>query len=159
MFELAVEKNQAEAIYQELLTLREVYHQVPGIGDILSDDRLEPYEKDSIMEKLVTGFSEMMQNFLRVVYDLLLMIDEYERRYDEHQGLILGSVTTAIPLSKEQHQAMEEKAAQLLGYEQAHLVNLIDPSIVGGVVIEANHQVIDGSIRKQLEHMQQKLLK
>ncbi|MHC6207908.1 F0F1 ATP synthase subunit delta, partial [Enterococcus faecalis] len=57
------------------------------------------------------------------------------------------------------HQAMEEKAAQLLGYEQAHLVNLIDPSIVGGVVIEANHQVIDGSIRKQLEHMQQKLLK
>ncbi|EHR4739516.1 F0F1 ATP synthase subunit delta [Enterococcus faecalis] len=165
LFELAVEKNQAEAIYQELLTLREVYHQVPGIGDILSDDRIEPYEKDSIMEKLVTGFSEMMQNFLRVVYeyrrmyDLLLMIDEYERRYDEHQGLILGSVTTAIPLSKEQHQAMEEKAAQLLGYEQAHLVNLIDPSIVGGVVIEANHQVIDGSIRKQLEHMQQKLLK
>ena len=80
----------------------------------------------------------------RRMYDLLLMIDEYERRYDEHQGLILGSVTTAIPLSKEQHQAMEEKAAQLLGYEQAHLVNLIDPSIVGGVVIEANHQVIDG---------------
>ena len=67
-------------------------------------------------------------------------------------------MTTAIPLSKEQHQAME-KAAQLLGYEQAHLVNLIDPSGVGGVVIEANHQVIDGSIRKQLEHMQQKLLK
>ena len=45
----------------------------------------------------------------RRMYDLLLMIDEYERRYDEHQGLILGSVTTAIPLSKEQHQAMEEK--------------------------------------------------
>ena len=46
-----------------------------------------------------------------------------------------------------------------MGYEQAHLVNLIDPSIVGGVVIEANHQVIDGDIRKQLEHMRQKLLK
>lgn len=96
LFELAVEKNQAEAIYQELLTLREVYHQVPGIGDILSDDRLEPYEKDSIMEKLVTGFSEMMQNFLRVVYeyrrmyDLLLMIDEYERRYDERPRTNFG---------------------------------------------------------------------
>ena len=43
--------------------------------------------------KLVTGFSEMMQNFasgLRISShgDLLLMIDEYERRYDEHQGLI-----------------------------------------------------------------------
>ena len=42
------------------------------------------------------------------------MIDEYERRYDEHQGLILGSVTTAIPLSKEQHQAMEEKSCPII---------------------------------------------
>lgn len=165
LFELAIEKDSAEAIYQELLTLREIYHQVPGIGEILSDVRLEPYEKDGIMEKLISGFDGTMKNFLQVVYnygrmnDILLMIDEYERRYDEHQRIVLGTVSTAVPLTKEQHQAMEEKAAQLLGYEQAHLINLIDPKIVGGVVIEANYKVIDGSIHKQLERIQQLLLK
>lgn len=90
LFGLVVEKNQVKAIYQELLTPRRVHHQVPGTGDILSDDRLELYEKGSIMGKLVTGSSEVMQNSLQMVYecrhmyDLLLMIDECERHYDEY---------------------------------------------------------------------------
>ena len=82
----------------------------------------------------------------RRMYDLLLMIDEYERRYDEHQGLILGSVTTAIPY-QEQHQQWKKK---LPWYEQqAHLVNLIDPSVSAEWLL-ANHQVIDGI---RIEHM------
>lgn len=165
LFELAIDKQEADNVYQELLTLREIYHEVPGLGDILSDARLEPYEKDEIMNKLIASYEGMVKNFLMVVYkysrmnDLLLMIDEYELRYDEHRSLILGTVSTAIPLTKEQHQAMEEKVASMLGYEHAHLINLIDPEIVGGVVIEANHQVIDGSIHKQLEQIRQRLMK
>lgn len=165
LFELAIEKQEADSIYQELLKLREVYQEVPELGDILSDVRLEPYEKDEIMKQLVIGFEGTVKNFLFVVYnytrmnDLLLMIDEYERRYDEHKSLLLGTALTAVPLTKEQHQLMEEKAAKLLGYEKASLVNLIDPSIVGGVVIEANYKVIDGSIHKQLEQIQEMLLK
>ena len=44
-----------------------------------------------------------LKTFLEVVYeynrmdDLLFMIEEYERRYDEHQGLLLGSVTNSSP--------------------------------------------------------------
>ncbi|OJG74218.1 ATP synthase subunit delta [Enterococcus quebecensis] len=165
MFELAIEKQEADSIYQELLTLREVFHEVPGLGDILSDVRLEPYEKDEIMKQLTNGFEGTVEHFLYVVYnysrmnDLLLMIDEYERRYDEHKSLLLGTALTAIPLTKEQHQLLEEKAAKLLGYEEAHLINLIDPAIVGGVVVEANNKVIDGSIHKQLERIQELLLK
>ncbi|MFD2305218.1 ATP synthase F1 subunit delta [Enterococcus termitis] len=165
LFELAIEKQEADSIYQNLLTLREIFHEVPDLGGILSDVRLEPYEKDEIMNQLIRGFDGTMKNFLYVVYnysrmnDLLLMIDEYERRYDEYKSLLLGTVLTAVPLSKEQHQQMEEKAAALLGYEQASLINLIDPAIVGGVIIEANHKVIDGSIHKQLERIQELLLK
>lgn len=165
LFELAFEKQETDAVYQELLTLREVFHEVPELGDILSDVRLEPYEKDEIMKQLAQGFDGMVKNFLFVVYnysrmnDLLLMIDEYEHRYDEYKRLLLGTVVTAVPLSKEQHQLLENKTATLLGYEQANLINLIDPSIVGGVVIEANHKVIDGSIHKQLEKIKELLLK
>lgn len=165
LFELAIEKQQADQVYQKLLTLREVVQDVPGLGEILSDARLEPYEKDKIMEQLTNGFEGIVKNFLEVVYnynrmsDLLLMIDEYEYRYDEHRRLILGTVITAVPLTKEQHQTMEAKAAQLLGYEKSNLINLIDPKIIGGVVIEANYQVIDGSIQKQLEKIEALLKK
>ena len=163
LFELANEKGQTEAIYQELLILREVFHQVPGIGEILSDVRLEPYEKDVIMEKLVSGFDSLMKNFLAVVYnygrmnDMLLMIDEYEHRYNENNGLLLGSVTTAVPLSAEQLTRLEENVAKTMNYQTVELKQQVDSTIIGGAIVEADHQVIDGSIRTQLEKLRNQL--
>lgn len=163
LFELAQEKQIADEVYQQLLKLREVYHLVPGIGDILSDARLEPNEKDEIMEQLIKGFDGVVEDFLNVVHsysrmsDMLLMIDEYERRFDDYHGLILGTVVTAVPLTKDQHQAIEAKAAGVLGYEQATLINLIEPKILGGAIIEANYKVIDGSIRRKLKDIEETL--
>lgn len=165
LFELALQKQEADEVYQQLLKLREVYHLVPGIGDILSDARLEPMEKDEIMEQLLKGFSGTMENFLQIVHkysrmnDMLLMIDEYERRYDDHRSLILGTVVTAVPLTREQHREIEAKAAKLFGYEEANLINLIEPKILGGAIIGANYKVIDGSLRNQLKQIEQQLLR
>ncbi|MCB5951879.1 F0F1 ATP synthase subunit delta [Enterococcus sp. BWT-B8] len=165
LFELALEKQEADDVYQQLLKLREVYHLVPGIGDILSDARLEPTEKNEIMEQLLKGFSGTAESFLQVVHsysrmnDMLLMIDEYERRYDDHKSLILGTVITAVPLNREQHRQIEAKAANLLGYEEANLINLIEPKILGGAIIGANYKVIDGSLRRQLQQIEEQLLR
>ncbi|MDU4834872.1 MAG: F0F1 ATP synthase subunit delta, partial [Enterococcus faecium] len=41
LFELAIDSNQAEEIYQDLVSLRQIYEQVPGLGNMLSDVRLE----------------------------------------------------------------------------------------------------------------------
>ena len=42
LFELAIDSNRAEEIYQELLSLRQIYAEVPELGNLLSDVRLEP---------------------------------------------------------------------------------------------------------------------
>ncbi|MGM0125055.1 ATP synthase F1, delta subunit [Enterococcus sp. AZ194] len=157
LFNLAMEEQATEEIYQQLLSLRDVYAELPDLGNILSDTRLEPNEKRAIMDKLVLHYEGTIKKFLEVVFnynrmdDLLLMIEEYEHRFGEQQGLISGVATTAVPLSEEQKSKLEVKIAQYLGYKEAKLANKVDPSIVGGVVVEANHQVIDGSIGKQLE--------
>ncbi|MCQ4503299.1 F0F1 ATP synthase subunit delta, partial [Vibrio parahaemolyticus] len=67
LFELAIDSNSAEEIYQELLSLRQIYSEVPGLGNVLSDVRLEPHEKRIIMDKLVSGFDGIVKNFLEVV--------------------------------------------------------------------------------------------
>ncbi|MGC2930571.1 ATP synthase F1 subunit delta, partial [Enterococcus faecium] len=89
--------------------------------------------------------------------DLLFMIEENERRYDEHQGLLLGCVTTAVPLSDEQRIQLEKKVAKTMNYQSVELKQIVDSSIIGGAIVEANHRVIDGSIRTQLENMRNQL--
>ncbi|MGM9904403.1 ATP synthase subunit delta [Enterococcus sp. 10A9_DIV0425] len=163
LFELAIASNNQEEIYQELLSLRQVYTSVPELGNILSDVRLEPHEKRVIMDKLVSGYDGIVKNFLEVVYnynrmsDLGLMIDEYEHRYNEHKGLLLGSVKTAVPLSDEQLKRLEENVAKTMDYQKVELKQSVDSSIIGGAIVEADHRVIDGSIRTQLEKMRNQL--
>lgn len=61
LFELAIDSNQAEEIYQDLVSLRQIYEQVPGLGNMLSDVRLEPHEN----EKSWTSLSAVMMGSLK----------------------------------------------------------------------------------------------
>ncbi|MBE9896936.1 F0F1 ATP synthase subunit delta [Enterococcus casseliflavus] len=163
LFELAMEEQRLTEVYQELLTLRQIYQEIPTFGQIVTDNRLDLHEKRQLVDQLLKGFEGLVRNFLEIVYeydrmnDLLLIIDEYERRYDEYQGLVLGTITTAVALSAEQKSKIEKQIADKLGYKQAQLKETIDPTILGGVIVEANHQVIDGSIKSQLDYLRQKI--
>lgn len=163
LFELAVEEQQTEAVYQDLLTLRKIFQEIPDLGNMLSDVRLDSDKKRKIMDQIVKGNNEIVENFLEVAYrynrldDLLFIIDEYERRYNEAKKVILGTVTTAVKLTEDQKLQLTKKIAQRLGYEKAELTEQVDPEILGGVIIEANHQVLDGSVKSRLENLRNQL--
>lgn len=163
LFELAIEEQQQDAVYQELLTLRAIYQALPELGNVLTDRRLDLHQKRKIMDDLVQGYDGIVKNFLEIVYqynrmdDMPLIIDAYEKRYDESKGLVLGMVTTAIALSEEQKEKLSTKIAAMLGYQRASLTEIVDPTILGGVRVEANHQVIDGTIKSQLDYLQKKI--
>lgn len=163
LFELAIDLNKAEEIYQELLSLRQIYQAIPNLGKILSDARLKPHEKRIIMDKLVIGYDGIVKNFLEVVYnyshmsELSYIIDEYEHLYNEYRGLLLGNVKTAVPLLDEQLKNLELNVAKAMNYQKVELKQIVDSSIIGGAIVEANHRVIDGSIRTKLEKIRNQL--
>ncbi|MEO1782648.1 MULTISPECIES: ATP synthase F1 subunit delta [Enterococcus] len=156
LFELAAEENQSEAVYQDLLKLRQIYQEIPDLGNMLSDVRLDLAAKKQLLGHLTAGFDGLVKNFLLVadrynrMADVPLIIDDYELRYDEEKGLILGTVTTAVAMSSEQKSRLEASVAKRLGYETAQLTAKVDPQIVGGVVVEVQDRVIDGSVAAQL---------
>lgn len=116
LFELAMEEQRAEAVYHELMTLRQIYQEIPMFGQIVTDNRLDLHEKRKLVDQLFNNFDGLVKNFLEIVYeynrmdDLLLIIDEYECRYDEQQGLVRGTVTTAVALSSSQKNNCRNKS-------------------------------------------------
>lgn len=156
LFELAQAEQQTEPVYQELMRLRAIFQEIPEIGGILTDNRLEPDQKAHVVQPLLENFDGIVHNFIGVVYnynrmnDIPLMIAEYERRYDDFNGVILGKVTTAVPLAPGQKEQIAANFAQRLGYEKAELAEEVDESIIGGVIVEANYHVVDGSLKTQL---------
>lgn len=164
LFEAALDKEQLAEVYQELRSLRKVFTNIPDLGDILTDARLEPDEKEKIFATIAPRYDGLVGNFLQVVFeyrrmdDLVFMIDEYERRYDEYRGVLYGVCKTVQPLTPEQKAKLEENFARVAHVKQVQLDNQVDPSILGGVVVEASHKIIDGSLKRQMERLQRALL-
>ncbi|MBV7389095.1 MULTISPECIES: ATP synthase F1 subunit delta [Enterococcus] len=156
LFELAEEGSETDAVYQSLIILDGVFDEIPDLGNILTDVRLTGDEKEAIMNRLLQNFDGLVKNFLKVVFDynriddVPFMIEEFNRRYDIKNKIAEGTITTAVAITPEKKAEIEAKVAEVFGYQKALLKPLIDESILGGVVVEANHRVLDGSLASQL---------
>lgn len=159
LYEVAAEQQQIDAVYEQLQVLKEVFQEIPDLGALLTDVRLKSTDKQVIFDELCQSFTGIVSDFLKVVFraermdDMIYMINEYERLYDEKHGILKGTITTVVPLSEGQKAQVEAKVASLLGYQTAQFKEVIDPSIIGGLLISANDRVIDMTLKHRLELM------
>ncbi|MGX7024804.1 ATP synthase F1 subunit delta [Vagococcus hydrophili] len=165
LFEEAIQLKSVSEIYQEMIQLREVYRQVPDLGDILSDDRLTVFEKVNIVKDLENSFSDVVGKFIHTVYDygrmneMPAIIDEFEHLYYEQFGIVVVDVTTAVALNMDQRHDLEDKLASQFHANKVVIRPKIDPAIMGGMIVESEHRVIDQSVRNELSEIHAALLK
>ena len=165
LYDTSREEHHLDETFEELMALREIYIEVPELGRILSDDRLEPFEKVEILHELDKDFGDTVSKFLRVIYEYGRMdeipqiIDEFEHFYYDNKGILIAEVTSAIDLTEAQVAKLEVEIAARYGYKQIKLKQKVDPDILGGLIVSANHKVIDNSIKRQLATMHTELLK
>lgn len=164
LFDQAIQLKATSEVYQELLELREVYHQVPDLGEILTDDRLAVYEKVNIVKDLENSFSDVIAKFIHTIYDygrmddMLDIIDEYEHLFYKQFGIVVAEVTTAVALSLEQRHELEISLAKQFHASKVVLRTKLDPAIMGGMIVESEHQIIDQSVRTELNNIHAELL-
>lgn len=165
LFELAETKQVLEEVFQDVQVLRQIFTEVPNLGDVLSNSKLAMTEKDQIIETLTSEFQGLLKQALFVIYrnqrmdDLLYIIADFEGRYYEKMGVLPVKVTTTVPLNKQQKEQLVTKLKTQFGYAQIELTEAIDPTILGGVVVETKNQVIDGSLKTRLNQIKKSLSK
>ena len=76
---------------------------------------------------------------------------------DQQLGNIDVDVTTALELSADELENVRAKVSSALG-KNAKVKQLVDPSILGGLVVRVQDKIIDASVRYQLQAMKQQLL-
>ena len=75
---------------------------------------------------------------------------------EEDEDVVGVTVTTAIPLDDELRQTITKKCEQDFG-RKVFLIEQVDPSIVGGLVLEARGERRDISVKTQLRVAQETL--
>ncbi|MDD5276051.1 MAG: F0F1 ATP synthase subunit delta [Methylovulum sp.] len=74
----------------------------------------------------------------------------------EDAGYIDVEVSTAYAFSEEAQRDFVATLEKMLS-KKVHITEIVDKSLIGGVLVRAGDQVIDGSIRGQLQQMQKAL--
>jgi F-type H+-transporting ATPase subunit delta len=88
---------------------------------------------------------------------LLPHINElYRALRDEAESRLSVKVVSAIPLDEDQSSRMKQALAQRFECE-IELENEVDTEIIGGAVVYAGDQVIDGSLRGRLQKLSNSL--
>ncbi|KAI3984390.1 hypothetical protein MKX01_011344 [Papaver californicum] len=159
----AAKANAVEKVEAELLDLADasarspVFSQFTQDLSVPRDTRLKAIEAITAEAK----FTDITKNFLSVLAHngRLRHIDTITKRFVEltmaHKGEVSAIVTTVIPLPADEEKQLKETLQEIIGQgKKVKLTQKIDPSILGGLVVEFSQKVFDMSIRTRARQME-----
>jgi F-type H+-transporting ATPase subunit delta len=164
LFELAVEQEKVAVVLDELKTLRKIFQEVPELGIALMDNRLSKEQKKQLFSFLQGQSSQLVENFLSILFEanrielFSLIVDDFEQRLLNKAHKTQGTVTTAIALTENQKENLKQSVAKKFGFTSVEFTNKVDETIIGGVIIEVNQKMIDGSVKSQLQKLEKLLI-
>ncbi len=105
------------------------------------------------------GFGKLVQNFVGVVAnnrrlrDLRAMVSAFAALVADRRGQIAAEVTTANGLTDVQREQLRARLIEA-GYARVNIVEQIDPSLLGGMVLRIGARLYDTSLKSRLQRLQ-----
>jgi F-type H+-transporting ATPase subunit delta len=162
LFQAAREEGMLEEVASEQRMLATALRESPQLQSFLRNPQIDPPDKAAVLEQLVEGASHLTRNFVRLVAqkgrsgELAEMSDELDALVDREQGRLAVELTTAYELSDEEASSIVERIEQASG-RKVEASRSVDPSLVGGLVLQIGSFRADGSVRGRLERLRQEL--
>lgn len=140
-----------------------------GLWHVLRNPAIPAPRKRALVDALLErgGASTTMSQPVRKLIlllaerDRLVVLPElvmaYGERLMDHQKVMRGEVTTAVPLAPERLRAIEDGLGHATG-RKVILASRIDAAILGGAVTRLGSTVYDGSVTTQLQRMKESLI-
>lgn len=120
---------------------------------------------EAVKEKSKDEADLIIENFLKILLknnDFSLadkIVAEFSAYLKEQEGKIEAEAVTARQLSVEEEKELSQSIKGQLAAEEIELVNKVDKSILGGLIIRFKDKLFDGSLKNKLETLKTNLTK
>ena len=156
LFLLGKEENSLKEALESLTTVKTELEKNPKYLEFLSSPAVSKLErKEAVEEAFCNNISGNVLAFLKLLIEndrikhLLEVINDFEVIYNQNYGKCYAFVTCAISLSDAQKNAIKLRLQEVTNRE-IEPVFTVDKSIIGGIKIEVDGKVYDGSIKHTL---------
>jgi F-type H+-transporting ATPase subunit delta len=152
-----------EAWTQQLGNVQNALRQDAALRAALDSPTTSTQEKlDLLARAQPSGLSEDVRRFLGTLLEagqfdqLGAILVEFERLVRRRPERRLARVTSAVPLTNEEREALRTRLTDRFG-PGLEFEFEVDPSLIGGVHLRVGDQVIDGSVAGKLDTLRDRL--
>jgi F-type H+-transporting ATPase subunit delta len=162
LFEAAQGQDRVAPLRDQLRQLVEAFDGAPELEEFLANPQVEPSAKADVLAQVTEDGEPLLRNALRLLAtkgragEIRQLAQEYEALVDRAEGRVQVELTTAHELSDGEAQAIVKKIEQASG-RRVEATRQVDPSLVGGVILQAGSLRVDASVRGRIERLRREL--
>jgi F-type H+-transporting ATPase subunit delta len=164
MLGLAEEQGAGDALLEELKELVDFLDRNPKVGHFLASQMVDEEGRARMIEDLFRGnASDLLVDSLQVINrkgrlgQLRAVAESYRIAHRDRRGWVDVHVRTAVPLDDALRARLKDAMAASTGKKPV-LVERIDPSLIGGLVVEVEGKKFDASVASRLHDLSDALL-
>ncbi|MEI2698329.1 MAG: ATP synthase F1 subunit delta [Microthrixaceae bacterium] len=160
-FGIARAEGALAEVEDEMFRLGRVYESNEELRSTLTDPRLPAARRQQIVEDLLDGKAttatvaivSMIVGAGRSA-DLPKIAQDLVQRSASQRGEVVAEVRSAVALSDDQISRLAE-ALKARTSRDVTVKNVVDPSVMGGVVTQIDDAVLDGTVRTRLNQLRE----
>ncbi len=160
LVDLSIERGILENVYQDMQLVHQVCEENDEFAAILKNPIIRGYKKMGILKAIFTNkVSELTFSLFEILSrrdreGILQSVSfSFVEQYNILKNIQKVTLVSAVELSEDLKNELKAKVASQLG-KTIIMKEKIDPSLIGGFLLKVgNDQVVDNSIRSQLQRL------
>lgn len=163
LFSLAMESGTAAEISQGLKLIVDAFRETPELSLYLRSPAIPKAQR---LETIDRAFSDAVPVYACSFVSMLCehgLIDqletcvrEYERLYRDSLNRHSAVVTSAVALTQAERNRLQKQLENRFG-RRTDIDYRVDPALLGGLIIESDGTILDGSLKHRLQTMKEAL--
>ena len=164
LYEVAEEKNKVDEYLQDLREICDLIDNNKEFYEVIKHPQISTKQKKKTFINIFKGnIDEELLSFLliliekdRIMY-LKEKLNEMEKIDLERKNTLRGVVKTTIPMKDDQYEKLLSKLEKKYN-KKIILERIVDPSILGGIYVRVNNEIMDGTVKLRLEELRELML-
>lgn len=161
LFMLASEQNAVDAFFDDLTAVNAALVAAPEYISLLSSPGISKAERLNTIYNAFGGrVCEQVLSFLQLlcekgkVAEFFDIFEQFKKMREWASDTVVAEVKSAVELDKEQQERLALALGKRAG-KRVVLKTVIDKSVLGGIVVTLDGEVIDGSVKQSLKHIRE----
>lgn len=158
ILDIAQTSGTADAVNIDMKSIVNAVAQSAELKDFLTSPIIKMDVKKSALSEIFSNIQKETTSLFHLLFEnkrfeiLESIAKEYNNLYDESNGIEVAKVTTAFPITPELEAKVLAKISEF-SYKKITIVNIVDPTIIGGFILRVGDQQYNASVANKLNEL------